>query len=213
MGKSDSHLLVDKKLVLLLLMAILLAGGAFAQNFRLSAGGGVILGPSFAEWKGSDSSTKYSGFDFGINAFFDATYAEVNLGLLFNTSKSDIDSARNEDSIYLTLGLLGKYPFSLNYKLALFPFIGIEYNIGLGSKYDGEATEFDDFSMADYMNCLSLSFGAGVDFSLTNALYLRGEIGFAIVFNTKVENGYADALDETIFKGRIPIKLAAGYRF
>jgi len=212
MGKSDSHLLVDKKLVLALLMATLLAGGAVAQNFRLSAGGGVIIGPSFAEWKSGDSSTKYSGFDFGINAFFDAAYAEVNLGLLFNTSKSDIDGAENEDSAYLTLGVLGKYPFSLSDKLALFPFIGIEYAIGLGSKYGGKEQEFDDPSMADYMNCLSLSFGAGVDFSLTNSLYLRGELGYAIVFNTKVENGYAD-LDVTISKGRIPIKLAAGYRF
>jgi len=201
-----------KKMVLALLMAALFAGGVFAQNFSLSAGGGVILGPSFAEWKGG-SSTKYSGFDFAINAFFDATYVEVNLGLLFNSSKSDLDGARNEDNTYLTLGLLGKYPFSLSDRLALFPFIGIDYYIGLESKYDGEATEFDDPSMAAYMNCLSLSIGVGVDFSITKALYLRGEIGYTIVFNTKYENDYVDAFNETIFKGRIPIKLAAGYRF
>ena len=201
-----------KKMVLALLMATLLAGGVFAQNFSISAGGGVILGPSFSEWKDGGSSTKYSGFDFAINAFFDATYAEVNLGLLFNSSKEDRSDAKNEDNTYLTLGVLGKYPFFLSDKLALFPFVGIDYYIGLESKYDGEATEFDDPSMADYMNCLSLSFGAGVDFNITKTLYLRGEIGYVIVFNTNVENGYVD-FDVTISKGRIPIKLAVGYRF
>jgi hypothetical protein len=208
---------MQKKIVLALLMTALLAGGVFAQS-NLSAGGGIILGPTFGETKTPFGSSKDSGFDFGINAFFDAKYVEVNLGLLFNNTTVE-DADKSTDSTYFTLGVLGKYPFSLSDKVALFPFVSLDLALGLGMKYDGKEIEFDaDHTMADYMNRLQLAFGVGLDFNLTEALFLRGEAGYAIVFNSKNEaDGIKEAkdagFDVTITRGRLPLKIAVGYKF
>jgi len=70
---------MNKKLVLVLLMATMLAGGAFAQ-IQLSAGAGVVGLPMFAEYKVSPVSIKSDAFLIGVNGFLDLTYAEVNVG-------------------------------------------------------------------------------------------------------------------------------------
>ena len=205
---------MQKKIVLALLMTALLAGWAFAQS-NFSVGGGIILGPTFGESKNPFESRKDSGSDFGINAFFDARYVEVNLGLLFNSTKQE-DDDKSMDSTYLTLGVLGKYPFSLSDKVALFPFVGLDLALGLGMKYDGKEAEFDaDHTMANYMNRLQLLFGVGLDFNLTEALFLRGEAGYAIVFNSTDEANTIKEYgsDVTITRGRLPLKIAIGYRF
>ena len=207
-----------KKMVLALLMAALLAGGVFAQNFRLSAGGGVSIIPSFGETiydgKPQDGS-KSTGFDFGINAFFDATYVEVNLGLLFGSQKWGEDDDKGFGTTTLLLGVVGKYPISLSDKFVFFPFLGIDYSINLGAWSDGaEVVDSDYFKKDERFNALSILLGVGIDFSLTKALYLRAEAGYGIVLNTKAE---ADTVSHdskyVFFKGRIPIKLALGFRF
>ena len=209
---------MDKKLVLALLMATLLADGVFAQKFSLSAGGGISFAPSFSETiydgKTQDGS-KTTGFDFGINVFFDATYAEVNLGLLVGNQKWAEDDNKGFNTTTLLLGVVGKYPISLSDKFVLFPFLGIDYSINLGARYDGaEIEDSDYFKKADQFNALSILLGVGADFSLTNALYIRAEAGYGIVLNTKAE---ADAVSDdskfAFFKGKIPIKLAVGCRF
>jgi len=204
---------MEKKLVLMLLMATLLVGGVLAQNFRLSAGGGIALIPSFGETiydgKTQDGS-KTTGFDFGINAFFDATYAEVNIGLLLGNQKWGEDDVKGFDTATLLLGVVGKYPFSLNDKFVLFPFLGIDYSINLTAKRDGGVIEDSDY----WFNALSILLGVGADFSLTNALYLRGEVGYGFVLNTKEQaDNVNDDSKLAYFNGKIPIKLAVGYRF
>jgi hypothetical protein len=204
---------MGKKLVLALLMAALLAGGAFAQNFRLSAGGGISIIPSFGETiydgKAQDGS-KTTGFDLGINAFFDATYAEINIGLLLGNQKWSEDDDKGFYTATLLLGVVGKYPFSLSDKFMLFPFLGIDYSINLAANRDGGVIEDSDY----WFNALSILFGVGADFSLTNALYLRGELGYGIILNTKAEADTVNDDDKyAFFKGKIPIKIAVGYRF
>ena len=205
-----------KKIVLALLMATLLAGGVFAQNFSLSAGGGISLAPSFSEAKYDGEAVDYlkrSGLDLGINVFFDATYAEVNVGLLFGSQKWG--DAENYYTTTLLLGVVGKYPFSLNNKFILFPFVGIDYSINLSAKIDGGEIEDNDyFKKADWFNALSILLGVGADFSLTNALYLRAEAGYGIVLNTKAQDdNVSDDSKLVYFNGKIPIKIAVGYRF
>ena len=206
-----------KKMVLALLMAALLAGGVFAQNFSLSAGGGISFAPTFSEAKHDGKNFdayKKSGFDLGINVFFDATYAEVNIGLLFGSQKrADDDKIFNTTT--LLLGLVGKYPFSLNNKFVLFPFVGIDYSINLSARLNGAEIEDNDyFKKADEFNALSILFGVGADFRLTYALYLRAEAGYGIVLNTRAQDdNVSDDSKLVYFNGKIPIKLALGYRF
>jgi hypothetical protein len=73
-----------------------------------------------------------------------------------------------------------------------------------------DGTKVDD--AGDYFNALSLLLGVGLDYNITSALYLRGELGFGLTFNSKTEDDMKDIIDSN-FKGKIPIKLAVGYRF
>ncbi|MDR2807379.1 MAG: porin family protein [Spirochaetaceae bacterium] len=202
-----------KKLVMLLCMAVCSAA-LFAQTGLFSVGGGAILVPSFQteKFKDGGDDQKRSGFGGGLNLFFDATYAEVNINLLFANEKGE-DADKGYNTTDLVLGVVGKYPFALGEKLSVFPFIGIDYRIVLGASYDGTKLEDGDgFKKADMFNALSVLFGAGVDYNITGSLYVRGELGFGITFNTKLEDDKKDYIDSN-FKGKIPIKIAVGYRF
>ena len=202
---------MKKKLVLALLMAALLAGGAFAQ---VSAGAGITLVPSFGEmkYKGGGSS-KTEGFGFAVNAFFDAAYVEVNLGLLFDSTKPDTSGAKSTDTTNLILGVVGKFPISISEKFTFFPFAGIDYNINLAATYDGkEIKDEGSFKKADAFNALSILFGIGFDLGLTDSMYLRTSAGYGIILNTKYEEDNKDYYDSNS-KGKIPIKVAVGFKF
>jgi len=219
-----------KKVVLALLMATLLAGGAFAQ-LQLSAGAGLLIVPAIGE-KSYDGEKKGSteGVMIGGNVFFDITYAEVNIGILggnFKQKDKDgkvADGDKGTDVTDLTLGLVGKYPFALGDKVKLFPFLGIEYNINLSTKSDGEDVFKDgkygvdkdgnDYSKADVTSSLKLLIGVGVDFDLTDSIYLRGEVGYGYDFLSKQMNDQIkDDSKNKIINSIIPIKLAVGFKF
>jgi len=204
---------MKKKVVLVLLMATLLAGGVFAQEKFFSAGAGISLTPTFGSWEMLGTTIDKSGFDFGINAFFDAKYAELNVGILFGIQKLDIPgSSREMNTATLTLGLIGKYPFSIGDKFVIFPFVGLDYSINLSAKQDGDDVYDDASDRAEYFNNLSLLLGVGFDYNLTEAIYLRLKAGYGIVFNTKTEQDLDD-IGVTVFNGKIPISLAVGFRF
>jgi hypothetical protein len=208
---------MSKKVLVFMILAAVVAENVFSQEKLFSIGGGAMLVPSFGEMKFKEMEMggvkftpdpqKSSGFGGGLNLFFDATYAEVNLGLLFANQKSGENDDKGTDTTNLLLGIVGKYPISLSEQLALFPFLGIDYLINLGASRDGNKLE----DSGDMFNALSLLFGVGVDYSLTESLYIRGEVGFGITFNTKLEDDAKDMIDSN-FKGKIPIKVAIGYR-
>jgi hypothetical protein len=203
-----------KKVVALLLSMTVCGAALFAQEGLFSVGGGLVLQPGFQtlKYKAGGGEQKNSSFGGGINVFFDAKYAEANISLLFANAKGENDD-KGTDSTDLLIGIIGKYPFALSEKLALFPFIGFDYSINLGASRDGEEIKDEgDFKKADSFNALSLLFGVGVDYSITDALYFRGELGFGLTFNTKYEDDNKDNIDSN-FKGKIPVKLAVGYRF
>jgi hypothetical protein len=179
----------------------------------ISIGGGLILAPSFQTTKFVEDfgggESKSSGFGGGVNLFLDAKYVEVNLGLLFANEK-DEDADKGYDSTNFMLGLLLKYPIALNSKTAIFPFAGFDYRIALSGKYEGEDWP-DDPPVGDSFNALSVLFGVGFDYDITSKLYFRGEVGFGITFNTKNEDDSKEYIDSN-FKGKIPKKLAIGYR-
>jgi hypothetical protein len=203
-----------KKVTAILLCMTVCGAALFAQEEEkekpkglFSAGGGLILvpGSQTMKFKGG-GETKVSYFGGGINAFFDAKYAELNLSLLFgNTKIEDVDDAIATTDLFL--GIVGKYPFSLG-PIVLFPFVGIDYWINLAASQDGYEPDADE--RADRFNALSLLFGIGVDYDITKALYLRGELGYGIIFNSKDDN---DADYDSNVKGKVPIKIAVGYRF
>ncbi|MDR1444252.1 MAG: hypothetical protein LBI94_05190 [Treponema sp.] len=132
--------------------------------------------------------------DWGIFAFFDAKYAEVEAGyyrpFFGNYEQSDfgypLDAKSNYDDIkisYLDLGLSLKYPIKYS-KYVLTPMIGFSYWINLSDDY-GYKTILDavyDIKKTDW-DQMWVKVGLSVDSYLTEKIYLRpaAKLNFPIV--------------------------------
>lgn len=211
---------MKKKILLVLLMTILVLGGAFAlPTFGLSAGGGIFadlgIGGGY-EYSSLGTSTKVEaympGFAGGGFAFFDATYAELSLGFSGGLGRFLIgdDLERIDFSIMnLNISLLGKYPFEIGTKWAIFPLLGIDYQLMLSVKgedeYEVKASDF---------NALWFKLGAGFDYSFTEQIYLRFLTLYGIRLPNRFEKDAVEQLDANVLLGQgLTIKLAIGYRF
>ena len=137
----------------------------------------------------------------------------------------------------LGFSLLGKYPFHLTQRITLFPLLGMEYHIALlewrkpdgGAVYDrtgGDLVEDRDKNDDAYplhaWNSLWIDLGAGVDYHLTEKLYLRGEVLFGFRLPTTYENGATEMMKSRFnapnpalggLTGSPTFKIALGYRF
>jgi len=227
---------MKKKLVLVLLLATVILGGAFAQEKFLSAGASVTMLPSFSTYEYNDpdgytwnnESYAQTGFGFGFDAFLDVKYARFSVGMLFDRQTySLLVAKRITDVTYLNIGLIGKYPFSLGSKFALYPFAGLELNLGLGGKYSAEVlgytvasgtikawAEGSKYSVSDLTTTLSIVFGVGLDFNLTDSMYLRFETGYDIILPSVYEHDYFIKEGKgKASKGAIPLTFAFGYKF
>jgi hypothetical protein len=166
-----------KRRIFVTLLVFGMCGAAlFAQDFRLSAG--VFGGPSYSV--AMDSDLKGSAFGIGFGAFFDATYAEVSVGM--NIETPYYDGTADDDNVnYLTFGLLGKFPIAIGDAFSIAPAVGAEYQLFLST---GDLTRSDaediakltDTTVVEQLDNIVLKLGVVVDFSLTEALYLRGQI-------------------------------------
>ncbi|MDR2419593.1 MAG: outer membrane beta-barrel protein [Treponema sp.] len=219
-----------KKLMLLLVLAAAVAGGTFAQSeIKLSVGGGLYFtsdfggGVEISSGKATASlKTPYAGG--GGFVFFDATYAELSLGIFGGGGATKLEGSglsTEEDMSYtgLDIGLLGKYPVTLNEQLSVFPFFGIKYRAMLSVKEEGNMYKNSngDDAPGDF-SALWFKFGGGVDFSLTDQLYVRGELSYGLRFSNTFELDYVDATSpalnpKALLGHGLEITVAAGYRF
>jgi hypothetical protein len=225
---------------------------AYAADFSLSGGGGGLLGYTFTRYSlegGKITSTQsmdrldYAGF-----LFFDATYAEFSVliqggnnvyqeNMIYSVA-SLADSKGTGSETSLGFSLLGKYPFTINKKISWFPMFGIEYQIALMQKrhpdgdlvYDrskGDLPEDRDKDDKPYplsaWNSFRIDVGAGVDYHITNALFLRGELLFGFRLPTVYELGALEVVKNPPMNASDPklggltgspmMKICVGYRF
>jgi len=222
-SSKEEKKMANKKNWLVLLMTILVLGGAFAlPRFGLSAGGGGFvdmgLGGGYEFSNSSGQSTKVEAYmpalAGGGNAFFDATFVELSLGFSGGFGRFLIrdgdDLERVDFSITkLNISLLGKYPFEIGTKWAIFPLLGIDYQLMLSVKgedeYEIEASDF---------NALWFKLGAGFDCSFTEQIYLRFSTLYGIRLPNQFEIDAVDRLDANVLLGQgLTARLAIGYRF
>ena len=204
---------MKKKIILALLMAALLAGGAFAQ-FNMSAG----LGGNFGM-----HMTSYSHPDYDINnpkpiigggfyGFYDATYAMAKAGMFIG------GQAERDTSVILTffsLGLLGKYPIDLG-SFTLFPMVGFEYNLFMSAKMsaEGESLKFSRSDMGDDApDMLILQAGVGADFNITDNIYLRPSLLWGIDLSRNTGEKAIKTAGGSVFKHKLDVGIAVGYKF
>jgi hypothetical protein len=80
----------------------------------------------------------------------------------------DIDDEDYLSSLLL-FDLLGKFPFTLSEQLAVYPALGITFRVAIAGNDQSDAAHKANWG-------LGLKGGGGVDFSLTKAIFLRGEL-------------------------------------
>ena len=211
------------KRISILVLLVLVATGAFAQEISMSAGGGLLF--DYNGNNGIEVMSVYAGvrnLSFGAYGFFDATYVEASLYFAYGSLSDNSDSiaiammgGKIPDGSLLQLGfeLLGKYPFDLG-GFTLFPLLGISYNLGLS--LSGNMSKGSDAPSAMDLSQFGFLLGAGLDYPFSNNLFLRSEILFHIRLATKAMKDNADDIgsgaDATIGMGP-RIKVGVGYKF
>ncbi|MDR3159998.1 MAG: outer membrane beta-barrel protein [Spirochaetaceae bacterium] len=159
----------------------------------------------------------------GISAFIDARYIEANAGFkFFVQSYSGYGTTLKETDTFFNLGLKVKYPFKVNEKVTIFPLAGFDYAIFTKAEQEvnGQSAtgKRDDLASSNEMDRLSLNLGLGADFSVNKNIYVRGELNYAILFNTEQEKDLinlaeAAGYDLSIFESGPVFKLGIGYKF
>ena len=227
---------MKKKGLLVLVLAAIIAGGAFAlPGFRLSAGAGGLFTTDLIGGGGGYTSPissintntdmfipKFAGGGF---VFFDATYAELSLGFsggnasFVTTVNEAVTNTASFPMSLFNIGLLLKFPFG-GEKLQFFPLLGIDYALALSVKNENGDTaknqNGDDIS-SDF-SALWANLGFGMDYSFTENIYLRLDALLGVRMLSKYENDYKEAYKDIMYSipdmsAGVTVKLAAGYRF
>jgi opacity protein-like surface antigen len=254
-----------KKLLILLCIAFITVPIFALPEFTMSAGGGGVfstqwkfadLRPEYKDYAGAIISgypaptektqdamrqgyfdTDELSFAGGIWGFFDATYVEADMSLIFTSygqtvkmpNLPNLSSSLNGPQKHrytitqMNLTILGKYPISLNDKLTVFPLLGIDWQIAL---YNNDGQLYEDFkivkamgydvpNLGEFWNCFWIKTGVGADYSITNNLYVRGEFLYGIKLNSKNDTDNARYWAENL-KGVAngpSVKFGIGYRF
>jgi opacity protein-like surface antigen len=223
---------VKKVSLLVLLIAVLVTGTAFAQPaFRISAGvggffandfgGGFKISGNYPYLGSFETKIEMPNSGFGGYAFFDVTYAELSVG--YFSSKGTMSMKTNlplpfSDTNYtlscLNLCLLGKYPIAINDKFSFFPLLGIEVQFGLSAKIDGRDYINPD-GKKDPGDWSTMWFKAGVggDYSLTDQIYIRLNILYGISGPRSIDIGIPGETRDNLIGHGLTAKLAIGFKF
>jgi hypothetical protein len=197
-----------KKGLFVIVLVIFVAVSAFAE-VDIGIGGNFVA---------NFDSYKYDGVDNGLHrtlsggffVLFDATYIEVNAGMLFGRIKQEYGNGEYSDETlkltYLTFGLFGKYPIPIYFRgVYLSPMLGVQYDLGLSAefvlvggewntyaKYQRDDILWDTSDRFDYMNRLWIKFGIGFDIPFLSSFSLSTSFLYGINFGTKDDKKYKD---------------------
>jgi hypothetical protein len=210
-------------------------------DFSISAGGRIFYNGMFDIWEYSYTYTGYydpnadlvallenslhSNHGFGIGVFFDATYVEIGMDFIFGSFKPNGENYTGDFELTSTqfgFTILGKFPFAAG-PVTVFPLAGIDYQIFLSGEAEGLTIKRDDMSdyypdMEDLYDAFSLVVGAGLDYNISDKLYLRGEV----LCNFKMEGDSDKALKKltkendvsfSLFTFGPRVSIGVGYRF
>jgi hypothetical protein len=210
-----------KKMFSFLVLAVVVAGGIFAQVFSISAGAGEYFASDF----GGGIETSISGQAVSVKtpyaggggfAFFDATYAELSVGIFGagGTFKQEGGGQSTENGMAfmgLDIGLVGKYPFSIGDRLALFPLAGAAYRVMLSAK-DADGNQYKnsggDDAPGDF-SALWFRAGGGLDLFVTDNIYIRCVESYGI----RLANAFENDADKTLLGHGFEMRFSVGYRF
>jgi len=193
-----------------------------------------------------DANQEANQFNYGFFAFFDITYGVFSIYFqnggnnwkesfvidgLDNSSKSD---GKGWESV-IGLSLLGKYPFYLSEQITVFPLLGVDYHISLKQQRtqpDGWVYDRNDgyrerdknnkaYKLMDWNSCW-INIGGGLDYNLTDKLFIRSKLLYSFRLMTPYEVKNLDMM-KTMAGDPKPklggltsgpsVRISAGYRF
>jgi hypothetical protein len=216
-----------KKSLVVLVLTVFIAGGAFALDvscglggyFINDTGGGVevlLNNVTIGSLK-----TPYNGG--GFYAFYDFSYFEVNAGFFIASGEWEeygygLGTVTHDVSCFgCHLGLYGKYPFTISDKLTVFPLLGLSMQSVISAKINGR-------KISDESDFFSVWFkaGGGVDLNFTRNKYLRMEALYGFRLSNQFEDNTADdfrrismgwADVKTLLGQGLDIKIGMGFYF
>jgi len=226
-----------KRIILGGILIILSVSILYAADFKVGIGIGGDIGfvstafdtnvpePVKSEIENSlkDIEMNRSGFWF----FLDLTYFEINLGgKFYNITMKQQGADLRETQNYFNIGLVGKYPFELNDRFSIFPFLGFDFQILTkfkdtmgGISMEVTRDELSDYDIdKTYFDRTVFNFGVGLDINLTQNIFLRGILNYGINFNTKQQKDIIDIIEDAGYNISVlnhgpSLKLALGYKF
>ncbi|MGP1458298.1 MAG: outer membrane beta-barrel protein [Treponema sp.] len=200
-----------KKIVAAVFAAVSMAAAASALD--LSAG--ALFDYTFDhEFGKKDKFEVTSDFSMlGFKAFFDAQYAQVQLGVNSRVGKTKgevkydgtkVDVASGEfkfDVTYFNIGLFGKYPFAVG-PAKIYPMLGFDFDLAASVKLEG----IEISNKADY-NTYWGDAGVGADIFVTKNLYIKPQLLVGFQMN-QIKTIVAD---KNAFK--VNAGIGAGWKF
>ena len=228
---ANKEIHMAKKGLLVLVLAAVVAGGAFAQMppLEFSAGGGFAFsgGRIGRIMYDTDNWGGERALGFGGFLFFDATFVEASVSIMggplswVDVSDGDRETYNWGSLLSMELALLGKFPFALGESATFFPLLGIGGNIALSvSDEDGYSwSDFTDEPLGDWYSTFRLKFGVGADFAITERVFFRaqglGWYGFAPSGLRDMANEMNDEDSGWSARGGFgaSVRLAVGFRF
>jgi outer membrane protein W len=216
-----------KKIISALVLCVLVAGGSYAIGF----GGGLLFDFSGnngvqGDVEGSDYYYGIRNTSFGGYAFFDFTYVEAGLYYAYGsiTDVYEVDGYKDSEKLgsvgQFGFNVIGKFPIELD-TVTIFPMLGVSYNMVLSFKY----TDGEEDPSPDELNQFGILGGMGVDFGLTDNVFLRLNGLLHFRFTSKYQKylkslvtyllsreGYDSNLSTTIGMG-FRFNVAIGYKF
>lgn len=217
-----------RKYFLVLVFAVFVTSGTFAIDKSAGLGGNFAANFDSYKYEGNDTRLQRT-IGGGFFAFFDITFVEVNVGMLFGRIKQEYAYGEWSDEAvnvsYLTLSLYGKYPFYFD-GFSLFPMLGIQYDLGLSSeiylgsdangtftgKYARKKLFWDSSERFDYMNRFWIKLGVGADFKFGYVSHLRPSILYGINLGTNYDRKFKEnASFVSSYHHGLDIRLAIGF--
>ncbi|WP_428770692.1 hypothetical protein V1L52_02320 [Treponema sp. HNW] len=181
-----------KKIIALLLLFCLGSVLVFAVDYGI--GFFTDFNYQYADWKAvfpvqTFKDSQKIGF-WGIKSFIDVQYAVINFGIKGSVTKTDLRDLYTGlvlrpdiSTVYMTLGVLGKYPFKLK-SIRLFPQAGFEGDFIFSYKEGGTNFEVNTAAQEDW-NRHWFDFGLGADIPVgkSGKLFLRPQTLFGLALN------------------------------
>ncbi|MDR0512783.1 MAG: hypothetical protein LBG93_06745 [Treponema sp.] len=199
--------------------------------FSPSIGGGTVLGGVFTRYSLSanghvaamSARQQVNQFDYGVFAFFSTMYTTLSVSFQNGVNSwrepayvTGIDhnwggSGRGWEQV-LSIGFLGRVPFTLNGRLTVFPMLGIEYHIALlqrrnanGFVYDRASSngaamgehdrDNNPFQLSDF-NAFWIMLGGGLEFDLSDRVFLRSDLLYGVRLMTASERKNLGLIDQ-----------------